>query len=138
VCELSRFVCHSNDEFFNYTKDVPGSSMAVDIGAERRLLVDHYCLRHGYNSGYYVLRNWIFEGSNDAEHWHPLKVHTNDTALAEEKFSVAAWPVDTTENTVAYRHFRIRQYQGKDSSWSDGVCCSGIELYGVLEDQHAF
>ena len=47
------------------TDDVVNSWMMVDLGFGRALQVDHYCLRHGYSDGSYVLRNWNLEGSNN-------------------------------------------------------------------------
>jgi hypothetical protein len=126
-----RFVQHVHDgKLSNFTKNVPNSWMSVDLGAARRLVVDHYCLRHGYGSGISILRNWRLEGLNDSTAWVVLKTHTNDHALADAGYSTAAWPV-TPPTAEGFRHFRIIQF-GKDSSNHDQLMCAGIELYGTL------
>jgi hypothetical protein len=113
----------------NITDNVPNSWMSVDLGAARRLAVDHYCLRHGLDNSNAVLRNWRLEGSNDSTAWVVLKTHTNDQALAAA-FSTAAWPV-TPPTAEGFRHFRIFQF-GKTSNNNDHLACAGIELYGTL------
>jgi hypothetical protein len=127
----SRVVQHVPDGKHNYTGNVPNSWMSVDLGAARRLAVDHYCLRHGYkHNGSQMLRNWRLEGSNDNAAWVVLKTHTDDQALAEAYYSTAAWPV-TPPTAEGFRHFRIFQF-GKNSNKSDHLLCAGIELYGTL------
>jgi hypothetical protein len=64
-----RFVQHVHDGNPNLTKNVPNSWMSVDLGAARRLDVDHYCLRHGRADPGHTLRNWRLEGSNDNTAW---------------------------------------------------------------------
>jgi hypothetical protein len=114
----------------NYTNQIPNAWMSVDLGAARRLAVDHYCLRHGGEDGWYMLRNWRLEGSNVSTAWVVLKTHTDDQALAADGFSTAAWPV-TPPTAEGFRHFRIVQF-GKNADDDDSLFCAGIELYGVL------
>jgi hypothetical protein len=123
-----RFVQHGHDGR-NATNDAPNSWMSVDLGATRRLAVDHYCLRHsGLASD--MLRNWRLEGSNDNTAWVVLKTHTNDQELEAVGFSTAAWPV-TPPTAEGFRHFRIFQF-GKNATYCDYLLCAGIELYGTL------
>ncbi len=100
--------------------------MAVDL--KRQLIPSNYCLRSGQHSGG-KYRHWRLEGSNDGSSWTTLREHSNDTALADDAFSVAHWPLPDV--ATAYRHFRIYQ-TGKNSSGYDHLSCAGIELYGVL------
>jgi hypothetical protein len=124
------FVQHVHDVIRNYTGQTPNSWMSVDLGAARRLAVNHYCLRHGFSIGEHTLRNWRLEGSNDNTAWVVLKTHTNDQALAAADCSAAAWPV-TPPTAEGFRHFRIFQF-GKNEHNSDVLMCAGIELYGTL------
>jgi hypothetical protein len=104
--------------------------MSVDLGAARRLAVDHYCLRHGPTTDAYVLRNWRLEGSNDNTAWVVLKTHTDDQVLSASADLTAAWPV-TPPTAEGFRHFQIIQF-GRNSGNNDYLLCAGIELYGTL------
>jgi hypothetical protein len=121
---------------YNRTDDEPNSWMSVDLGVGRALAVDHYCLRHGYDTARYWLRNWRLEGSNDGALWTVLKPHENDHSFPQALHSVAHWPVAPLPNTGpwAFRHFRIVQH-GPTSEGDHYLMCSGIELYGELFTQ---
>ena len=71
---------HNGNSCYNYTDNIPGSWMAVDL--RRSLRPTHYCLRSDRNSGGYKLRNWRLEGSNDGSSWTTLCEHCNDTSLS--------------------------------------------------------
>ena len=125
-----RFVMHAHDgRSCNLTNGEPFSWMAVDLGEERTLICDHYCLRHGNDDGNFRLRRWRLEGSNDGEQWVSLKEHRSNEWLADQAFSVGSWPVEC--NGKAYRHFRVLQ-TGINSAGRHELCCAGIELYGEL------
>ena len=131
----TKFVQHTHAEpVYNNTSGTANSWMAVDLKTSR-LVPDHYALRHGYGtSGSNVLRNWELQASNDNQTWTTLRRHTNDTSLATQSMSVAAWPLDAgTVDGRSFRHFRILQ-TGKDSNGHDFLMCAGIELYGLLQD----
>jgi hypothetical protein len=119
----------------NYTEDEPNSRVSLDLGEDRSLVPNYYCLRHGFRNGDYRLKSWNFEGSNDGSSYTVLRAHRNDNSLPNKAFSVAAWKVE--EANQAYRYFRIRQ-TGKNSGWdNDGsgshrLYCAGIELYGMV------
>ena len=121
----------SHDGQHNYTDNRAGSWMAVDL--KRQLIPSHYCLRSDLhsetNGSSYKMRHWRLEGSNDGSSWTTLREHSNDTALGDDAFSVAHWPLPDV--ATAYRHFRIYQ-TGKNSSNNDCLMCTGIEVYGVL------
>merc|ERR1711971_427753 len=87
------------------TDELPNSWLSVDLGADRKLMLEHYCLRTACYPQ--KLRNWVLEGSVGSEIWNVLHTHNGDTSLAQEDNSVADWRVDGVD--VAYRHFRIRQ-----------------------------
>eukprot|EP00729_Bicosta_minor_P028746 gene28746-biopygen14640 len=105
--------------------------MSVDLGEGRHLAPDYYCLRHGFYRGAFRLRHWRLEGSNDGSTWTLLKTHANDQALPYQKWSTASWPIEAAADGASYRYFRIYQ-TGKDSDGEEGICCAGIELYGLL------
>lgn len=130
---LSCFVQHQHDGQQIFTDNEPGTWMSVDLGEGRSLVPNYYCLRNGsINSSYNgSMRNWWLQGSNDGKHWDTLRSHTNDTSLKDQSFSVAAWPV-LQDTSAAYRHFRILQ-TGKNASGQNDLTCSGIELYGALQ-----
>ena len=100
----SKFLSRENDRY-NRTPNEPYSSMSVDIGPTRKMIVNHYCLRSDGMGDYCPLRNWKLEGSSDSTTWTTLRTHTNDTELAEEEYSVAHWEVNGSQ--TAFRYFRI-------------------------------
>ena len=122
----------------SYTDNSPQSWMAVDIGATRRLQINHYCLRHGRSSydNCCVLRHWELQGSNDGLNWTVLRQHSNDTSMGTTAYCEGHWAVNSPASNTPYRHFRILQ-TGKNSGYSYGnpndyLMCCGIELYGKL------
>jgi hypothetical protein len=91
--------------------------------------------------------NWHFEGSNDKTNWVILdrRIYLSggaeDAALEEEqkllrqKGAASTWGVDTDiyreVGFEGFRFFRVIQV-GKNSSGSDNLALSGIELYGKV------
>jgi hypothetical protein len=150
LCDPSRFVDHHRIEMQNYTNSWPNSWMSVDLGPTRLLAVNHYCLRHGFSTGSYALRNWRLEASNDATTWVTLKTHTDDDSIGGTGFATADWAVTAlstggqpiTEFAIEdwhltppaverFRYFRIIQF-GTNSSNGGHLNCAGIELYGTI------
>ena len=115
------------------TNSVAGSWMAVDLGAQRQLTLQHYALRNsGEAGGGYAPRNWILEGSQSFDGpWTTLRTHHNDSTLPTRGHAEAAWPVEG--NRGAFRCFRVRA-TGRDAHRSNYLCCGGIELFGTLVD----
>ena len=111
----------------NCTANLPSSWMAVDLGENRSLCVNHYCLRTG--QARHNLRHWQLQGSADGSTWETLREHTNDFTLSEVPMSTAAWEVEAGGR--AFRHFRILQ-TGPNSAGTQQLRCAGIELYGTL------
>ena len=92
--------------------------------------------------------NWHFEGSNDKVNWTVLDRRlyltgnpAEDVAFEEEKKlltskgAATTWGVDTDIfreiGFDGFRYFRIIQV-GKNSSGSDNLALSGLELYGRI------
>ena len=121
-----------SEDGYCYTNNVPNSWMVIDIGDTRRLIVGHYCIRHGNDSLGHALRNWDFQGSLDNSTWTTLKSHVNDQPLAATGYSVAHWPVDHIQSP--FRYFRLYS-TGLDSSSRNFTVCGGLELWGLLQEQ---
>jgi hypothetical protein len=117
----------------HYTKSQPNSWMAVDLGAGRRLAVNHYALRYGSPSVArvcaYALRNWELQASQDGAEWTTLRRHDNDRTMEAKGYFAAQWAIEGA--TTAYRHFRVHQH-GRNLHGTEELLCNGIELYGAL------
>jgi hypothetical protein len=102
----------------------------VDLGAGRSLLASHYTLRHGFSSTNVALRNWNFEGSNDAKSWTVLSEHRNDTHLGDN-YKSHTWQVGTefSNDVQPYRYFSIH-VTGYNASRHYYLQINAIELYG--------
>lgn len=127
--DAKAFVQHVHaDPLSNYTNNQPSSWMAVDLGEDRSLVANYYCLRTDEAQGF-KLRSWELQGSNDGADWTVLRSHEDDTSLPTQPMSLFAWPVEAAGR--AFRHFRILQ-TGEDSERELHLTCAGIELYGYL------
>ena len=88
--------------------------------------------------------NWHFEGSNDKVNWTVLDRRLYYTEGSQEDFeeekkllcqkgAATTWGIDTEVyreiGLEGFRYFRIVQV-GKNSSGSDNLALSGLELYG--------
>ena len=92
--------------------------------------VNHYCLRHGLDHGGARLRSWELQGrEGDSAGWVTLRRHTNDQALADERFATAGWAVEGGKGS--FSQFRVLQ-TGPNSSQHNILACAGLELYGTL------
>ena len=132
--QQSWFVCGPGPEFSHYcakTSTSQNSWMSVDLGATRKLVVEHYCLRHPKDQEY-ELRNWELQGSLSANGpWTTLRKHDNDRALCKGTRTCVAWEV---EGAAPFQVFRI--FQCGINKWGDySLCCGGIELYGALTEE---
>ena len=118
------------------TENKEGSWMAVDLGAGRRLAIEHYALRND-GSGIHALRTWELEGADslDASEWTTLRAHMfgwgDDTLQHRTAYAEGAWPVQGGGR--AFRCFRVRQTGPNASGYDHTLSCGGIELYGTLE-----
>lgn len=116
-----------NAEF--YTEDKVGSWVQLSIvNSGFKLRPTHYTLRHGYNYGSFMLRNWNFEASIDGTTWKVLKEHKDDVSLTATGFSTFTWPVEADDS---YSHFRITT-TGPNANGSNQLMVGGFELYGHL------
>eukprot|EP01132_Coremiostelium_polycephalum_P004171 gene4171-5220_t len=111
-----------------WTKDVPSSWFAIDLGKNYSLILKYYTLRHGGNSKQDCPRNWVLQGSDDGLDWSTISRHVNEIHI-NSNFASHSWPV--TNNSSPYRFFRILQI-GHNSTNHNYFSISGIELYGDL------
>ena len=113
-----------------YDRNRPCSWLEVDLGLERKLIPNYYCLR-GYDKMKEILVNWELQARCHLdEEWVILKRHFKDTSVEMAgSLAVASWALQDIHEP--YRYFRILQLDnfGKNSK---NLCCSGIELYGTL------
>ena len=129
------------------TGNKPFSYFAVDLGEGRQLLPTCYSIRNR-NATTHVMLNWHFEGSNDKIDWVVLdrRLHltgdpAQDAALFEEKLQLceegaaSTWSIGKGVyrplGRDGFRYFRVTQV-GKNSSGSDSLALSGMELYGKV------
>jgi hypothetical protein len=130
----------------------PGSYFGVDLLGDRLLVVQGYCLRNRSSataqSGIaytgvtataaatsHNLTSWVLQGSIDGQTWTNIDQREDKFSL-QRAGATAYFEVDNTG--VAYRCFRVVQaalhsdqlVRAVNSSGSDNLCLSGIELYG--------
>ena len=131
--KVESLVSRPPEQTWSDTTSKPNSWMAVDLGPQRRLVVNHYALRDGARHGY-TPRNWELQGAESMEgEWTTLRRHDNDESLDETKsHAEASWAVEGG-GSVSFRCFRVLQH-GMNASrgYEDYLCCAGIELYSVL------
>jgi hypothetical protein len=125
------YVEHKPDALLpQYDKNQPCSWIEVDLGQERQLVPNYYCLR-GYDKMKKILKSWELQGrSTRDDPWTTLKRHFKDKKVEMSgPLAVASWQLENI--TQPCRYFRIVQLDhfGK---MSKNLCCSGIELYGLL------
>jgi len=105
-----------------------GLWVMLDLGETRKVVPTRYTLRHGHDKPNDALRNWRFEGSNNAEVWTTLKTHTDDKALSTA-WGTYSWTLSTS---VAYRFFRVLS-TGVNSDNNNHLRLSWMELYGAIQ-----
>lgn len=130
------------------TQNEPGSYFGIDLGgsgagSERLMRIRGYCLR-SRNATSHAPISWDFQGSEDGNNWVTLDKRRRETAMTAKSttayFQVQppapplpgrGLPPGRGGEEPAYRCFRIQQPAGeKNSSGSDNLVLSGMELYG--------
>ena len=126
------------------TMNEPFSSMGVDLGEERKLILTCYTIKNRDFSNH-VMLNWQLEASNDKQNWSVLdkrmhwfkdeefnQKYADIRKLLQQKGATSTWGIDPDEIIKyegGFRCFRIVQ-TSLNSSGSDNMSLSGIELYG--------
>jgi hypothetical protein len=134
---------------FIWTKNERFSWFCIDFGEDLLVTPTHYTLRYASTASYCSPRNWLFQGSNVAEHppgpyisdpaddpnWVTLSWHVNDATLSGD-YAQHTWPVTCNQ---AFRYVRVIQIgknnysPPKDSAhdeWSNVFVVGGFEVYG--------
>eukprot|EP01004_Peranema_trichophorum_P004391 NODE_3318_length_1373_cov_70.916000_g2884_i0.p1 GENE.NODE_3318_length_1373_cov_70.916000_g2884_i0~~NODE_3318_length_1373_cov_70.916000_g2884_i0.p1 ORF type:complete len:421 (+),score=87.61 NODE_3318_length_1373_cov_70.916000_g2884_i0:53-1264(+) len=115
-----------NDLLFQ-TKEEHPSWVVFDF-LERSVRPTYYSLAHkGILESY--MRSWKFEGSNDAQTWDTLCLHSNDVSLSRSS-TVASWAVTTGR---FYRYLRIILNQFGNSDNGSALLFNAFEVYGDLQ-----
>lgn len=110
----------------NYTNNIVNSWIKIDL-RNQKLIPNRYTFRHDANTGYYA-RSWRLEGSNDDNSWITINTQTNNTSIN----TAGAWAsIPVSGISTAYRYFRLTM-TATNASNTNELCCSEIELYGVL------
>lgn len=116
-----------NIEF--YTEDVKGSNIVISIeGSGFKLCPNAYSIKHGYNFGSFMLKNWNLEGSNDGTTWKVIKEHKDDSSLASKGYATSTWQLECSE---PFLYFRVIT-TGLNHNGSNHLMLGGIEFYGTL------
>ena len=128
----------------NTTANKKNSWMAVDLGARRSLVVNHFCLRFGWSSTsptIHFIKNFELQGSNNGTNWDLIKRFEDDdfnhkaACPSPNNFGKdqpwAHWDIKAPNES--YQQFRILQF-GPNQGGGDVLALSGIELYGDLSE----
>ena len=115
------------------TEDKENSWWSIDLGLRYQLIITNCSLRDGNMYGKLAPINWKLEGSNDGEKWDSLEtIHMKDPQCMCRDRSIHQTRIWSVVGEIApFRFFRIFQ-TGINSSGSNGLYLSGIELYGIL------
>ena len=115
------------------TKDKKHSWWSIDLGSRYRLIITNCSLRDGNVYGNSAIEDWKLEGSNDGKEWETLETnHMKDPHCLCRDKSMHRTRIWSVGGEIApFRFFRIFQ-TGTNSSGSNGLYLSGIELYGIL------
>jgi len=127
---LPTLVANDVGIFSTSDADRPWFMVSLDVGLA--VYVDHYVLG-GSETGRAddMMRDWVLEGSNNAEQWHLLRQHTADPVFLN---APNGWECFAVAPAEGYRHFRI-SHTGVTLSGSRSLLASGFELFGHLVDQ---
>merc|ERR1712087_443641 len=110
------------------SREIEGAWASIEFVDRLTVRPTKYTLSHCTVSGYY-LRSWVFEGSNDGEHWTMIREHSNDESL-NAKGQSHSW--DTPNADGYFNRFRVRM-TGEDSSGYWVLCAHALEIYGFLK-----
>lgn len=109
----------------------PGSYFGVDLLVGRLLVLQGYCLRNRSMTSH-TLTAWEIQASLDGLAWETLDARSSGSLRREGAtayFEVLSSPQDADGAPRGYRCFRVLQ-TARNSSGSDNLALSGLELYG--------
>jgi len=146
----------SKDTNHVWTKSVPNSWFALDLGEGRKMFPTHYTMKYASSGSLCCPRNWRLEGTNDlnallsakngneeSQKWTPLSVHANDKTL-DVDYQEHTWSIQNAPQS--FRIFRIVQTgpnkfpeRNHDphliTTWSNVLVVSGFDLFGVFQEK---
>lgn len=107
------------------TKNEINSYMAVDLKADKSLILSAYSIR-ARNVNDRNLISWKIQGSNNNQNWIDIDTQQNNPLNASQWFSKIITGQDT-----AFKAFRILQ-TGINTNGDYILCVGELELYGKL------
>ena len=105
-----------------WSRGEPNAHFQIDLKSVT-LRPTHFAYRGDYGGGGNHPRSFELQGSNDGVSWTTLSKHSGEAW--DEQHVAKDWPISTDGY---YRIFRV-QNLGEPNH----LCCSGIELYGLVE-----
>jgi hypothetical protein len=113
-----------------YTGNIAFSWISVSINDGGRLKPSYYSLQNRVIGSdiSHQLRNWKFQGSNNATVWTDIDTQVNNPVLS----GVGSWASFPCESSEFYTYFRILQ-NGLNSSGANYLTLGEIELYGTYQ-----
>merc|ERR1711865_864921 len=95
-----------------------------------------YTLQHGWNTSFYALRHWTFEGKKDGD-WFIISTHHHEPPGPypfRRQHQTCYFPV---RGKFFAREFRVRQIGLNSGGYSD-LYISAFEVYGKRRKASAF
>jgi hypothetical protein len=110
--------------------------VTIDLLNNAPICPNHYALSaFGDSGGHgFEIRNWLFQGSNNNQHWTTLRKHENDTSMScnndHENEHVGSWKIENC--TTFYRYFRIFGVGKQEHPKYNMLGLGGFEIYGKV------
>ncbi len=76
----------------------------VDL-KDKKLRINYFTLRHGYQAANSYIQNWTFSCSNDKVHW--VVLHESMETPFNKAFDTKSWPVKDVKEY--FRYFKVTQ-----------------------------
>lgn len=129
--KASSIICcntHPGNNATMWSQGAPNAYFTVDI-SPHTLQPTHYCYRGDAGGGENHPRSWELQGSMDGHEWVALRTHANDTSV--QRHVVGSFPIEADPDQH-FSMFRVQNQGGPNHI----LCCSGIEFWGNLGEQH--
>ena len=114
----------TSDETYSGNADIVGAQWVAFEFKTVEICPVHYNFQCGARAGPdHLMRNWVFEGSNNATDWTVLLGHVNDQQNRSSNVAHEGWVVSTPLGTF-YRHLRIRttgETDNRSNQWPFNV-----------------
>lgn len=120
------YLLFSNSGYY-ISEDKAKQWIMVDFNEQKICLTEYSIRSEGSSPGWYHLKNWNVEGSNDNENWIILDSHENNSDLNSNN----AIKTFFVQNREFFRYIRLKQI-GINHRKTNHLCMSAIELFGIL------